>query len=87
MLCKKLQVELHLLWLWVVTKISSWLVITTSSRGIKQQGICFGHSFLLFSHKSSQGLHSYYPGQISGPRFLMTALIWLLKRINNNPEF
>ena len=39
----------------VVTKISSCRVNTTSRRGIKRLGICFGSIFLLFSNKSSQG--------------------------------
>ena len=38
-----------------VTKISSCWVNTTSGRGIKQLGISFGSSFLLFSFESSQG--------------------------------
>ena len=39
----------------VVTKILSCRVNTTSRRGIKWLGICFGSIFLLFSNKSSQG--------------------------------
>ena len=39
----------------VVTKISSCPVNTTSGRGIKQLGISFGSSFLLFSFESSRG--------------------------------
>ena len=39
----------------VVTKILSCRVNTTSRRGIKWLGICFGSIFLLFSNKSSRG--------------------------------
>ena len=45
-------------WPRVVTKISSCRVNTTSRRGIKQLGISFGSTFLLFSHKISRGSHS-----------------------------
>ena len=38
-----------------VTKISICRVNTTSRRGIKQLGICFGSIFFLLSYKSSQG--------------------------------
>ena len=58
----------------VVTKISSCGVNTTSRQGIKQQGISFGSIFLLFSNKSSWGPQSQQPGEIPGPRLLMTAL-------------
>ena len=58
----------------VVTKISSCWVKTTSRRGIKQLGISFVSSFLLFSNKSSRG-------KISGPCLLMTALNNLLGNI------
>ena len=59
----------------VVTKISGCLVNTTSRRGIKQLGTSFSSTFLLFSFESSQGRHSQQPGEIPGPRLLMTALL------------
>ena len=59
----------------VVTKILSCRVNTTRKRGIKQLGISFSSIFPLFSNKSSQGPHSYYPGEIPSPWLLMTALI------------
>ena len=40
---------------WVVTKISSCRVNTTSRRRIKRLGISCGSIFLLFSNKSSWG--------------------------------
>ena len=57
----------------VVTMILCRWVSTTSRQGIKQLGISFGSIFLLFSNKSSQGPHSQQPGEIPGPRLLMTA--------------
>ena len=50
-----------------VTKISHGRVNTTSRRGIKQLGISFGSTFFLSSYATS-------PGEVPGPRLLMTAL-------------
>ena len=50
-----------------VTKISSYEVNVTSRRGIKQLGISFGSTFLLFSNESSRRPHSQQPGEIPGP--------------------
>ena len=58
----------------VVTKISSCRVNTTSRRRIKWLGISFGSIFLLFSNKSRRGPLSQQPGEIPGPRLLMTTL-------------
>ena len=57
-----------------VTKISSCWVRTTSRQGIKQLGISFASIFLLFSYESSQRQCLGQPGEIPGPRLLMTAL-------------
>ena len=66
----------------VVTKIASCWIHTTSRWRIKQLGISFGSSFLLFSNKSSRGPHSYQLGEIPSPQLLMTAL-----RISRSPLF
>ena len=57
-----------------VTKISSCWVRTTSRQGIKQLGISLASIFLLFSYESSQRQCLGQPGEIPGPRLLMTAL-------------
>ena len=51
-------------------KISSSRVNITNKQGIKQLGFPFGFIFL----RPSQGPRSYQPGEIPGPRLLITAL-------------
>ena len=63
-------------WLFMsdVNKISSSRVNTTNKQGIKQLGIPFGSIFSSIFLRPSQGPRSYQPGEIPGPRLLITAL-------------